>query len=84
MNLNKKQNQKKKRYKMDKENKPFGALSAIGLIVVVLFAIIGLGALVSSIISIEPGFVGIVFDKQTREINPIPLNPGWSLLFRYT
>jgi len=69
---------------MNKENKPFGALSAIGLIVVVICAIIGLGALVSSIISIEPGFVGIVFDKQSREINPIPLSPGWSFVKPFT
>jgi prohibitin 2 len=61
------------------ENK-HGVFSIIGLIVVVLFAIIGLGALISSITSIEPGFVGIVFDKQTKEISPIPLHPGWSFV----
>jgi len=63
-----------------KDEKASGTLSLIGLIVAVLFAIIGLGALVSSIISIEPGFVGIVFDKQTKEINPVPLHPGWSFV----
>jgi len=71
-------------FKEDKENKTHGTLSVIGLIVVVLFAIIGLGALVSSIISIEPGFVGIVFDKQTRDISPIPLHPGWSFVKPFT
>lgn len=65
---------------MYKNENASGALAAIGLIVVVLFAIIGLGALVSSITSIEPGFVGIVFDKQTKEISPIPLHPGWSFV----
>lgn len=63
-----------------KDEKASGTLSLIGLIIAVLFAIIGLGALVSSIISIEPGFVGIVFDKQTKEINPVPLHPGWSFV----
>lgn len=63
-----------------KDEKASGTLPIIGLIVVVLFAIIGFGALVSSIISIEPGFVGIVFDKQTKEINPVPLHPGWSFV----
>ncbi len=65
---------------MYKNDKAYAALPAIGLVVIVLFAIIGLGALVSSITSIEPGFVGIVFDKQTKEISPIPLHPGWSLV----
>ncbi len=67
-----------------KDENASGALSMVGLIVVVIFAIIGLGALVSSIVSIEPGFVGIVFDKQTREINPIPLHPGWSFVKPFT
>lgn len=69
---------------MYKDENASGALAAIGLIVVVLFAIVGLGALISSIVSIEPGFVGIVFDKQTKEINPVPLHPGWSFVKPFT
>ncbi len=70
---------------MNKEkDKQFSALSIIGLVVVVLFAITGLGAIVSSIVSIEPGFVGIVFDKQTKEISPVPLHPGWSFVKPFT
>ncbi len=69
---------------MYKDENASGALTTIGLIVVVLFAIIGLGALISSIISIEPGFVGIVFDKQTKEISSVPLHPGWSFVKPFT
>lgn len=65
---------------MYKDENASGAMASLGFVVIVLFAIVGLGALISSITSVEPGFVGVVFDKQTKEINPTPLHPGWSFV----
>ncbi len=56
----------------------------IGTIIAAIVVLGILGAVVSSIATIEPGFVGVVFDKQTREINPVPLHPGWSLVKPFT
>lgn len=56
----------------------------IGTIIAVIVVLGILGAVISSIATIEPGFVGVVFDKQTREINPVPLHPGWSFVKPFT
>ncbi len=60
-----------------------GIGSKIFLGVIALCVIIGAGALLSSIVSIDAGSVGVVFDKQNGVIDPVPLNQGWRLVRPY-
>lgn len=52
----------------------------IATIIAVVFVIGALGAVASSIQSIDAGFVGVVFDKQNGVIDPVPLDQGWRLV----
>lgn len=61
-----------------------GIFSLIGLIVFVILVVGGFGALISSIVNVDVGEAGVVFNKQTREISPTPLRPGWSLVQPFT
>jgi len=48
-----------------------------------LAVLIGIGALLSSIVSIDAGNVGVVFDKQNGVIDPLPLDQGWRMVKPY-
>jgi len=45
-------------------------------LVIVILVIIGLSA---SIVSIRPGYVGVLFDRAARQVVPGYLQPGWGL-----
>lgn len=56
---------------------------AIGTAIAVIVVIAILGAIASSIVSIEAGNVGVVFDKQNGVIDPVPLDQGWRFVKPY-
>lgn len=57
--------------------------SIITLVIMVVVVVAGLGALISSIASIDAGHAGVVFNKQTRTIEPVALKSGWSFVWPY-
>ncbi len=55
------------------------ALSA-SILIFAGVAVVGLGGLVSAWKTIEPGYVGIVFDKISHRVTTGALEPGWALI----
>lgn len=64
---------------------PIRSITRIGtLLITVLIALVILGLIASSWRSIEPGFVGIVFDKANHNVTAGALEPGWALINPFT
>lgn len=54
------------------------ALQLVGVAFVIILVLGGLGALISAIETVEPGYVGVALNKQTQTISPVPLQKGWN------
>jgi len=64
---------------------PTRAIARIGtLVVIAIVAIILLGLTVSAWRSINPGYVGIVFDKANHNVTAGALEPGWAFINPFT
>ena len=62
-------------------NNSFRPLAGLGtLLVVGLVALVLLGLMFSSWRNINPGFVGIVFDKANHNVTTGALEPGWTFI----
>ena len=62
-------------------NNPFRPLVNLGTLVVIgLVAVVLLGVVFSSWRNINPGYVGIVFDKANHNVTTGALDPGWRLI----
>jgi regulator of protease activity HflC (stomatin/prohibitin superfamily) len=65
--------------------RPGAAVARIGTLVVIAFiAIVLLGLTVSTWRSINPGYVGIVFDKANHNVTAGALEPGWAFINPFT
>lgn len=60
--------------------KGVGLLGKIVLGLMVIAVVIIVGAILSSIRTIDAGYVGVVFDMQNGVIEPIPLDQGWKIV----
>lgn len=72
-------NQDERRY----ERKGIGTIGKAVIAGVVIIVIIGLGMLISSIVTIDAGYVGVIFDKQNGIIEPVALDQGWKIVRPY-
>ena len=62
-------------------NNPFRALFRLGTVFVVgIVALILLGITFSAWRNINPGYVGIVFDKANHNVTTGALDPGWAFI----
>ncbi len=61
-----------------------GLLGLVSLAAAALVALLALILLFMAWRTIEPGFVGIVFDKRTRQVATKTLDPGWLLINPFT
>lgn len=57
-----------------------GILGVFSLGIAALIALVVLGLIFSSWRTIEPGYVGIIFDKVSRSVSARSLDPGWQLI----
>jgi regulator of protease activity HflC (stomatin/prohibitin superfamily) len=64
---------------------PNRAIARVGtLIVVGVIAAVLLGLTVSAWRSIDPGYVGIIFDKASHQVTTGALEPGWAFINPFT
>lgn len=49
-----------------------------------LIALVALGLIMASWRTIEPGYVGIIFDKVSRQVSARSLDPGWQFINPFT
>jgi regulator of protease activity HflC (stomatin/prohibitin superfamily) len=70
---------------MSRSSIPARSVGRIGtLAIVVIIAFILLGLMFSAWRNIEPGFVGIVFDKANHNVTAGALEPGWAFINPFT
>ncbi len=61
------------------------AVARIGtLVVIAVIAVVLLGLTVTAWRSIQPGYVGIVFDKANHNVTASALEPGWAFINPFT
>jgi regulator of protease activity HflC (stomatin/prohibitin superfamily) len=70
---------------MSRSSVPSRNLGRIGTLVVIAAIALGLlGLMTSSWRSIQPGYVGIVFDKANHNVTAGALEPGWAFINPFT
>jgi regulator of protease activity HflC (stomatin/prohibitin superfamily) len=70
---------------MSRSSVPSRSFGRIGtLIVIAAIALALLGLMTSSWRSIQPGYVGIVFDKASHNVTAGALEPGWAFINPFT
>jgi regulator of protease activity HflC (stomatin/prohibitin superfamily) len=63
---------------------PGGLVGTITLGIAALIALVVLGLIIAAWRTIEPGYVGIVFDKVSRQVSARALDPGWQFINPFT
>lgn len=61
-----------------------GILGLFTLGIAALVALVALGLIFAAWRTIEPGYVGIIFDKVNREVSTRALDPGWQFINPFT
>jgi regulator of protease activity HflC (stomatin/prohibitin superfamily) len=70
---------------MTRSSVPSRNIGRIGtLVVIAAIALVLLGLMTSSWRSIQPGYVGIVFDKANHNVTAGALEPGWAFINPFT
>ncbi|NTW98321.1 MAG: hypothetical protein HGB28_07240, partial [Oscillochloris sp.] len=70
---------------MNRTSPPIRATRRIGILAIILaIAVVLLSLMFTSWRNIEPGYVGIVFDKASHEVTPGAMKPGWAFINPFT